>query len=82
MKSFERVISWRMENGIEDVFEEGRLAREKVEKHRECWVSREGGREGGTGRKHDQSRELIHAPSLPPSFAPTPTADGVLFHEG
>ena len=37
LKSFERVITWRMENGIEDVFQEGRLAREKVEKHRECW---------------------------------------------
>jgi len=37
LKSFERVISWRMENEIEDVFEGGRLAREKVEKHRECW---------------------------------------------
>ncbi len=37
LRSFDRVIAWRLENDIENVFHESRLAKEKIDKHRECW---------------------------------------------
>jgi len=37
LRSFDRVIRWRMAQDIEEVFEGERLARRKVEKHRACW---------------------------------------------